>query len=66
MAHALLHHSVNKARSAETPIKRSPHLVYSVETPIKRCRRILRRTVGGYVTGYLIHYANIVPPYRIH
>ena len=33
----------------------------------KCCHRILQRTIGGYyVAGYLIHYANIVPPYKIH
>ena len=32
----------------------------SAETPIKRCHRILQRTIGGYVAGYLIHYARIL------
>ena len=62
MAHALLHHSVTRPEVLKHP---SSTLI-TLFAPIKRCRRILRRTVGGYVTGYLIHYVNIVPLYRIH
>ena len=38
--------------------------------PFVPCREVVLFlevfSARGYVAGYLIHYANIVPPYRIH